>query len=181
MTLHALWRRLDVPGHDAAFVVAQAWGWSLCGMAVFGHAAGAICVAYEVALERDWSTRGGELRGHREGQFFHHRIERRPDGWYLDGHHQAGLESLVDLDFGFTPATNLQQMRRVVFDGGASIELPVVWFDVGMQRLERLPQRYERRGDKRFWYEAPTVGYQGLLELADHGFIAQYPGLWSLC
>lgn len=181
MKLQALWRRLDVPGHDAAFVAAQDGGWMLRGMAVFGHGAGATCVAYEVALAPDWSTRWGELRGHREGQLFHHRIERRPDGWYLDGHHQAGLESLVDLDFGFTPATNLQQMRRVVFDGEPAVELPVAWFDIGMERIGILPQRYERRGNKRFWYEAPTVGYQGLLELADHGFIARYPDLWAMC
>jgi hypothetical protein len=181
MTTHGLWRRLDAPGHDAAFVAAEGDGWMLRGMTVFGHGAGAACVAYEVALDGDWSTRWGDVRGHREGQLFRYRIERRPDGWYLDGRRQAGLEAAVDLDFGFTPATNLQQMRRAVFGGGAVVELPVAWFDLGMERLDLLPQRYERRDEKRFWYEAPTAGYRGLLELADSGFIAHYPGLWALC
>lgn len=181
MRIHALWRRLDVPGHDAAFVTTAGEDRMLRGMAVFGHGAGATCIAYEVALAQDWSTRWGELQGHQEGRLFHHRIERRSDGWYLDGHRQAGLEALIDLDFGFTPATNLQQMQRVILDGGPAVELPVAWFDIGMERLDVLPQRYERRGENRFWYEAPTVGYQGLLDLADHGVVARYPGLWSLC
>ena len=181
MKMHALWRRLDTPGHDAAFVEEDGAGWALRGMAVFGQGAGATCVAYEVSLDRDWSTRSAELQGHQEGRRFRHRIERRPDGWLLDGQPQALPGPIADLDFGFTPATNLQQMRRVVFGGEAVIELPVAWFDVGKARLEILPQRYERRGDKRFWYEAPTVGYRGELALADNGFIAAYPGLWSLC
>jgi hypothetical protein len=30
-----------------------------------------------------------------------------------------------------------------------------------------------------YWYEAPTVGYRGLLELDATGFIRRYPGLWE--
>ncbi|MDQ6869318.1 MAG: hypothetical protein M3178_13370 [Pseudomonadota bacterium] len=30
-----------------------------------------------------------------------------------------------------------------------------------------------------FWYEAPSVGYEGLLELAPDGFIRRYPNLWE--
>jgi hypothetical protein len=43
-----------------------------------------------------------------------------------------------------------------------------------------LPQLYERRGDASYWYEAQTVPYQGLLEIAPNGFVRSYPGLWRL-
>jgi uncharacterized protein len=43
-----------------------------------------------------------------------------------------------------------------------------------------LPQRYERRTSSTHWYEAPTVGYEALLELTPAGFIRRYPGLWEL-
>ncbi|MGO4700455.1 putative glycolipid-binding domain-containing protein [Dyella sp. 2RAB6] len=181
MNASAWWRRLDVPGHDAASISADGEGWLLRGMAVFGLGSEAAGVAYEVAVDRDGSTRRGELRGDRDGQAFHHLMEHRPDGWYLDGRRQQGMDGALDLDFGFTPSTNLLQMRRVVFECSGAVELPVAWFDLGMDQLEILPQRYERRGVSSFWYEAPTVGYQGMLELADNGFIASYPGLWSLC
>jgi len=32
----------------------------------------------------------------------------------------------------------------------------------------------------RSWYEAPTVPYQALLEIAPNGFVGSYPGLWRL-
>jgi hypothetical protein len=31
-----------------------------------------------------------------------------------------------------------------------------------------------------YWYEAPTVGYADLLEVAPTGFIHSYPGLWEV-
>jgi uncharacterized protein len=46
--------------------------------------------------------------------------------------------------------------------------------------LIELPQRYERRGEASYWYEAPTVPYQALLEIAPNGFVRSYPDLWRL-
>jgi len=181
MTASALWQRLDLPGHDAAFLSAGGEGWLLRGMAVFGQGGEPACVAYEVATLRDWSTLRGELHGHCHGRAFRHVIERRDEGWYFDGRLQAGLDAALDLDFGFTPSTNLLQMKRVVLGRTGAVDLPVAWFDPGMDALALLPQRYERRGAASFWYQAPTVGYEGMLELADSGFVARYPGLWVLC
>ena len=44
--------------------------------------------------------------------------------------------------------------------------------------MTELPQTYQRRGPNAFWYRAPSVGYEGLLELAPNGFIRNYPNLW---
>jgi hypothetical protein len=109
-----------------------------------------------------------------------YRVRRAPDGtWTLNGAPVRGLEAYVDLDLAITPATNLQQLRRVPLPVGAATELPVAWLDVMAGTLAALPQRYERRAERAYWYEAPSVGYAGLLELAPTGFIRHYPGLWA--
>jgi uncharacterized protein len=45
--------------------------------------------------------------------------------------------------------------------------------------IEVLPQRYERRAEATYWYEAPSVRYAALLEATPIGFIRRYPGLWE--
>ena len=51
-----------------------------------------------------------------------------------------------------------------------------MWFDLDSASLIELPQSYERRGEASYWYEAPTVPYQALLEIAPNGFVQSYPG-----
>ena len=58
--------------------------------------------------------------------------------------------------------------------------VPVASFDVDSATLIELPQSYERRAEASYWYEAPTVPYQALLEIAPNGFVQSYPGLWRL-
>ena len=89
----------------------------------------------------------------------------------------------MDLDFGFTPATNVLQLSRIALKPGQSAEVPVVWLDLGSASLIALPQTYERRGDASYWYEAPAVPYRALLEIAPNGLVQSYPGsggLWRL-
>jgi hypothetical protein len=87
--------------------------------------------------------------------------------------------SCVDLDFGFTPATNLLQLQRLALHVGQAAQAPAAWLDVSTGTLELLPQRYERRAEATYWYEAPRVGYAALLEVAPSGFVRRYPGLWE--
>ena len=105
-------------------------------------------------------------------------IARRGSAWTLNGVVVAGLDHLSDLDLSFTPATNLQQFRRVPMVASETVPLPVAWFDADAGTLTELLQTYERRGPNAFWYRAPSVGYEGLLELAPNGFIRNYPNLW---
>ena len=88
------------------------------------------------------------------------------------------LEGLVDLDLGFTPATNLFPLRRLALGVGEGAEAAAAWLDEERWVIRRLPQRYERRADDAWWYEAPDGGYAGLLRVNADGFITDYPGLW---
>ena len=90
------------------------------------------------------------------------------------------LEGCLDLDLGFTPATNLTQLRRVALPVGTGADIPVAWLDVPAGRLERLDQRYERRTVEGYWYAAPRFDYAALLQVSALGFVEQYPGLWAI-
>jgi len=178
MNVFALWRRLDTPGHDAALLTANDGGFVLRGTAVFRHPAGPACVDYAVEVDAAWRTRRGKVCGFVADRRFDHTIAREAHGWSLDGVPIARLAHLLDLDFGFTPATNLLQLRRTA--PGASLDLPVAWFDIDAITLVELPQRYERRDETTYWYAAPTVPYEGILELAPNGFARKYPQLWAM-
>ncbi len=139
-----------------------------------------MAVAYQVEVDARWETKRGAISGFFGGQTVQHEIRRDDAGWRLNGVRVAGLEHLVDLDYGFTPATNVLQLSRIALKSDQSADVPVVWFDLDSASLTELPQRYERRSETCYWYEAPTVPYQALLEIAPNGFVQSYPGLWRL-
>jgi hypothetical protein len=176
----AAWTRLDRPGRDAALLRPYGGGWLLQGAAAFDHDGGSAAVAYQVEVDARWRTKWGLVSGFLGDRAVQYEIRRDNAGWRLNGVRVEGLDHLVDLDFGFTPATNVLQLSRISLKPRQSAEVPVVWFDLDSASLTELPQRYERRSEASYWYEAPTVPYRALLEIAPNGFVQSYPGLWRL-
>ncbi len=176
--MNALWRRLDRPGHDAAFLRPHGDGWLLSGVAVFLDDAGPASIAYSVAADRHWNTIRGNVTGFAGRRSIDCDIRREADRWRLNGVAIEGLAHLLDLDLSFTPATNLLQLRRAAPQVGEKVSLPAAWFNLDEATLTELPQVYERLDETRYAYVAPTVSYEGLLEIASDGFIETYPNLW---
>jgi len=176
----AAWIRLDRPGCDAALLESTEGGWLLRGAAAFDHDGGSATVAYQVEVDARWRTKRGLISGFLGDQTIQHEIQRDRAGWRLNGARVEGLEHLVDLDYGFTPATNVLQLSRLALKLGQQAEVPAAWFDLDSASLVELPQTYERRSETSYWYEAPTVPYRALLEIAPNGFVRSYPDLWRL-
>jgi uncharacterized protein len=175
-----LWRRLDAPGHDACRLEPEPHGCLLYGTAVFHHDLGPACLSYRVLCDADWRTREGQVAGWVGAQKIDVFVSRRPSGvWSLNGIYVQDLDRCVDLDLGFTPATNFLQLRRMSLKVGESADIPVAWLDVPASGLEVLHQHYERRTDNTYWYESPRFDYRALLETDSVGFIRLYPGLWD--
>ena len=180
MSEFAAWTRLDRPGRDAALLRPQGDGWLLQGAAAFDHDNGPATVAYQVETDARHETRRGILCGFLGEKMVRHEILRDDGGWRLNGVPVERLGHLVDLDYGFTPATNALQLMRIALQPGQKADVPVAWFDLDSAALIELPQSYERRGEASYWYEAPSVPYQALLEIAPNGFVRSYPDLWRL-
>ena len=136
---------------------------------------------YEVLCDEAWITRRGAVRGWLGERGLELTIVRTAAGvWSLNDVLAAGLDECVDLDLGFTPATNALQLRRVALAKGQAIDVPVAWLDVAAGTLTFLRQRYERRSETTYWYEAPRFDYAAALEVAPSGFVRLYPGLWEM-
>lgn len=174
----AFWRRLDLPGHDAAMLRRASQGWEVTGFAAFDEQ-GVTGVHYRLELAPDFSTNLAHIQGFRAGKPFTHDF-RREGAWYLDDRKVAGLDDLVHLDFGFTPSTNLQQLRHARLDVGEEADIPAAWFDIGEPSLTRLPQHYRRQSENSYQYDSPTASYSAVLELAPNGFVRLYPDLWEM-
>jgi len=205
VSIAAIWRRLDVPGHDACRLDEVKDGWRLHGTAVFRLDDLPTRLDYHVECGRDWLARGARVEGWAGAASIGITIAHAADGrWLLDGVPVPGLEDCVDVDFGFTPATNLLQLRRVDLGVGEAANVPVAWLDVPANTLERLEQRYHRLTDSAYDYESRWLSevqiprlaalarddrgaaalaredYHAVLETASDGFVRRYPGLWEL-
>jgi hypothetical protein len=175
-----LWKRLDHPGHDSCRLTRSGGGWKLEGAAVFEDERGPAHLAYEVWCDGEWRAQGGHVSGWLGSLPIDTTFSRAKDAWHAKGRAVPGLEDCLDLDFAFTPATNFFQLRRLNLAPGQAADAPSAWFDPGSADLVLLPQRYERRSESAYWYEAPTVGYAAELRVTPQGFVSSYPGLWEL-
>jgi len=113
-TASILWRRLDVEGHDACLLSQADGAHSLEGQAIFVQDGKPCCLAYAVICDTGWRTRSARVDGILGMRELHYAIERRAHGaWMLNGEPQRGVAGLVDVDLGFTPASNLLAIRRL--------------------------------------------------------------------
>lgn len=175
----AWWRRLDVPGHDACVLRRTARGFELEGCAVFLHRRVAAQLRYVVRCDERWTCVSARVVGRIGARRFERHIERdRGGAWTLDGRRARGLAACLDVDLGFTPATNWLALRRLALRVGEAAPAPAAWLDVGASALKRLEQRYARLSEARYAYESPTTGYAGTLTVARDGAITRYPRLW---
>jgi uncharacterized protein len=181
MLASVLWKRLDSPGHDACSLGETEAGWQIDGAATFLHEGVPARLDYRVTCDPSWRTRQGWVRGWLGLQAVEFNVGRTAEGvWTLNDGIVPGLTDCVDVDLGFTPATNLLQLRRLALAEGRAADCPVAWLDVAAGSLDLLVQRYERRTDTTYWYEAPRFEYAALLEVDPVGAVRRYPGLWEL-
>ena len=180
----ALWRRLDTVGCDVARLFETPAGWRLEGTTVFLHetSRAPARLDYTVELNRDWTTTRGNVAGFVGSSAVAATISRDHSGWSINGERVAGpgLDAVVDLDFGFTPATNFAQVRRIDLPVGQGTTFSVAWWDVGQPTLTALPQHYPRTSPSTYRYASPTGPYEADLEFAASGFVRHYPDLWLL-
>lgn len=176
----AFWRRLDVPGHDACRIAFTPEGVSLTGCAVFRER-GRVCqLRYEVQADAAFHSRRARVAGFmgRNGVDLDIRVGRG-QRWKLNGIEQPQLAGCIDVDLNFTPATNLLALRRLALRVGEEAQAPAAWLSFPSLELLLLPQSYRRISRTEYAYEAPTVGYGGILCVSPAGVVLHYPGLFE--
>jgi hypothetical protein len=174
-----LWNRLDTPGHDACRLIEKPGGWELEGTAVFDQDGKPARLDYHVACDASWRTRWGRVRGWIGARGLDLDIRRTADGtWTLNGEVLRSTEC-IDLDLGFTPATNLIALRRLDLPVGQRAVTQTAWLDDSTFTLEALEQIYLRQSSLAYAYESPRFAYAGVLDVDAAGFVRRYPTLWE--
>jgi hypothetical protein len=175
-----LWRRLDLPGHDWARLSRRDGGWLLCGAALFAHEGLPCRLDYRVLCDAAFRTGSATVEGWAGSEPIRLRLAAGADRrWQLDGAVQPQVEGCIDVDLGFTPATNLLALRRLDLPVGGEAEVRSAWLDFPGFTVEPLPQTYRRTSDTTYAYESDGGAFTAELRVNESGFVVHYPGLWQ--
>jgi hypothetical protein len=176
-----LWRKVDHPGCDSCRLFKLSNGWRLTGAAIFWEGDKSCHLQYDVSVDAAWRTRRANVWGYIDRKSIDIRVTSAGAArWRLNGVLIKGVTGCIDIDLGFTPATNLIVLRRLALKIGQHAEAPAAYVQFPEMRLVRLPQSYQRIGPTAYEYAAPTVGYAGTLQVLSSGAVRQYPGLFEL-
>lgn len=176
----SLWRRLDLPGHDSCCLWKSDHGWHLAGTAIFWFEQQPCLLSYEVNTHLNWETCTANVSGYVGESVIALAIARTPNNyWSINDTDVQDAAGCIDLDLGFTPATNLIAIRRLSLAIGARSPAPAAWLEFPTFTLKQLEQHYHRISADRYDYAAPEVGYADVLDVDEYGAIARYPQLWE--
>lgn len=174
-----LWRRLDLPGHEAVRLAPEGDGWRLSGCAVFLYEGEPAELHYRILCDAQWHTAETVIRGWVGQRAVQHRATAEGGVWHLDGAEAVAVAGATDVDLGFSPSTNLLPIRRLGLAVGESAEVRAAWLPFPALQFEPLPQVYTRLGETTYHYSSAGGRFERTLEVAPSGLVTQYPGLWE--
>ncbi|WP_165390155.1 putative glycolipid-binding domain-containing protein [Thalassococcus sp. S3] len=175
-----LWRRLDVPGHDACRISKSETGWSLSGTALFLEGRDVARLDYRVQCDALWRSLSAQVRGWAGDRDIQIQLARIEDQWSLNGTWLSGLDGVEDIDLGFTPATNTSAIRRMQLGLGARADTVAAWLDTSDWHIKPLAQGYTRLSDHLYRYRSPEHDYESDLQINEAGLVTSYPELWKM-
>jgi hypothetical protein len=179
MTETILWRRLDCPGHEAAELAPSVDGWLLSGTAVFAQSGRPCRLDYAIRCNCEFVTTHCTVSGLVADAHVRLEVVRAADGaWSVNGIPDPTLDGCIDVDLGFSPATNLLPIRRLAPAVGAAARVRAAWVRFPELTVEILEQTYTRAESARYLYESDGGNFRRELTVDATGFVLEYPGLW---
>lgn len=175
------WRRLDEPGSEDARVEQSADGWRLTGQVDVQDAGVSATLRYRIECDSDWRTRLAVIEGVAGGQRIHLDLAAQDGRWTRDGRPVPELSGALDIDLGFTPATNTLTIRRLGLAVGETAAVTSAWLRFPELRLELLEQTYTREAERVYRYVADVDGapFSARLDTDGCGRVLCYENLWE--
>jgi uncharacterized protein len=154
--------------------------WQLSGTAIFLFNQMSCHLSYEVSTNAHWQTSTASVSGRVGKLAVALTITPTVNGhWSINGLEMKTAAGCIDLDLGFTPATNLIAIRRLSLEIGERSPAPAAWLEFPNFELKILEQYYHRISHHQYKYAAPQVDYTSILEVDRYGAITRYPSLWE--
>ena len=175
-----LWRGLDELSLQHVRLQEYAGGFLLNGRILSIQNQQPAETFYVIMCDRNWQAQHvhvGMINGGGATQLEIRRDEANQ--WFRDGERVSGLDGVVDIDLGISPATNTLAIRRLALEKGESRAVDAAWVHFPELTLERLDQRYTRLDERRYRYESGGGTFTAELEVDDNGVVARYSGLWE--
>ena len=170
-----MWRRLRGPGLERCTLRESDTGARLDGTVLTILDGRATEVRYSVRTDERWVTR--EVIVALDDGTERRRCDLAHDGqggWTTgEGRPIAAVQGCLDVDLEVSPSTNTLPIRRL----GGSAEVEAAWVRFPSLAVERLTQRYERLGDRRWRYSSD--GFKAMLELSPESLVLRYQRGWE--
>jgi hypothetical protein len=174
------WRRLDIAGAEVARLIQDAAGWILDGTVLLVSPVGPARLQYQVKCDLQWRTQGAIVQGLLGDRQV--AIDIRSDGlgaWTFNREPAPAVAGCIDVDFGFTPSTNLLPIRRLSPAEGGSLSVKAAWLRFPTLAFEPLDQVYARTGSHNYRYESAGQRFTADLTVDDLGLVARYGDYWD--
>ena len=148
---------------------------------VSGHVAGVeegepYAVRYEIVLDERWHTRRAQVRGRSRGGAYTVELEADGEGrWEVDGVARPDLDGIFDVDLEASSLTNAFPVRRLALALGEASDAPAAYVRSLDGVVERLEQRYECIGERRYDYRSPAFDTHCELVYDEFGLVLDYP------
>ena len=168
-----LWKSQRLHSAEHCTVSKHGKGHRLAGIVVLpidsrpGH------ISYVIDVDDAWRSQSAELSVVAGETRRRMRLAlASPGRWKIDGSSQGRFDGCIDIDLGFSPATNTLPIRRLRLDVGGIAQLTAVWVRFPELSVEPLQQTYERIGETKWRYRSGTFAAE--LEVDSDGIVTRY-------
>lgn len=175
-----LWKSQYYSGHDFCMLQGAGNRWEINGTALLTMDGAPGRLAYTVRCDESWQTVSASVEGVIGRKTINIEVAvTESRAWIINGQIDAALQGCVDIDLGFTPATNTLPIRRLNLDVGASKPTRAAWLKVPDFNFTVLDQIYSRTTESDYLYESGNGRYSAVLPVNGAGFVTNYPELWA--
>lgn len=175
------WTCLDKNGQDACRIAKISDGWTLDGTAVFSHQSQISSLSYRLVCNDNWCSIMANVNGWIGAEnLMLSIIQESGSRWLINGRHDESLDGLLDIDLGFTPASNTNALRRLNLKESEAATSVAIWLDTEDWTVKKLHQEYTRIGPHTYDYASPHHDYRASLKTTAFGIVAEYPGVWRM-
>ena len=174
-----LWKRLVGTGLERFELLRDRSGWIQRGTILAASEGAPFEARYEVRTDTAWNTRSVDVRLKGADGERSLRLLVENGRWYADGREREAVRGCVDVDLGWSPATNTLPIRRLRLAIGESREVTAAWVRFPDLDLEPLPQEYQRLGERSYRYASAHGAFVAQIDVDGDGLVVEYRGQWQ--